>query len=545
VRRIRRAARTWLTVAAVGGVLLPRVAQAQATTPGSRVLVMPFVADVEAGAPGGAGAALWLGEAASVVITEGLVAQGVAALAREDREAAFDRLNLTMSGALTRATTLRVGELIGASEVVFGEVRLGTRLQVRARLVRIDAAREVPAVIEEGPLEDIFGVFGRAAARLTSQTGRFRPTSRPIPPMPLEAFESYVKGLVAATPAAEQRFLEGAIRLAPDDPRILLALWRVHATQGHHDRALAVASAVAAESPAYRQARFAVALSLIDLRRLDGAYQALSALAAAERSAPVANALGVVQLRRGVSSGAASAATYFRRAVDEDPDNPDYLFNLGYAHATAGNLDEALTWLREVVRVDVADADAHLVMSALLSTAGRAPEAQRELDLARLLGAEPGPAVGVTRLPADLERVPTSAHLSAGFRVRALAAGPAQRDQRETAAFHLANGRALVEKQRDREAADELRRAIYLAPYEDEPHVLLGQIYVRAGRVREAIDELTVAVWCRDSVRARIALAEALVLAGERAQARSHVDRALALDPRSVDAQALARRLAD
>src|SRR5690349_22691302 len=78
------------------GLLRPVPALAQ-STPGSRVLVMPFAADVEPAAPGGGGAALWLGEAASILITEGLSSVGVGALTREERIATFDELNLPMT----------------------------------------------------------------------------------------------------------------------------------------------------------------------------------------------------------------------------------------------------------------------------------------------------------------------------------------------------------------------------------------------------------------------------------------------------------------
>ena len=529
----------------LASVLCPAVAAAQAT-PGSRVLVMPFSASADVGAPGGAGAALWLGEAASVVITEALTAQGVGALTRDERVAAFDRLNIAMSAALTRATMIRVGELIGASEIVFGEVHLGSSLRIRARLVRLAAGREMPVVSEEAPLEEIFALLGRVATRLSTHTGRFRPSATSVAPLPLETFESYVKGLVAATPAAQRRFLESALRQAPTDARILLALWNVRTAQGEHESALASASAVPSDSPAYRRARFAVALSLVELRRFDGAYQTLTNLAAVDRSAAVANALGVVQLRRGVPPGGTSAVSYFKRAVDEDPENTDYLFNLGYAYALAQSTTDALTWLRETVRIDVADADAHLVMSAVLVAAGRTTEGQREFELARLLGTgREAAVVPSARVPTGLERVPSGADLPTAARLRTVAAAPAQRDQEETAAFHLSNGRALANAQRDREAINELRRAVYLAPYQDEPHLLLGRLYQKAGRLAEAVDEFTVAIWCRETVAARIELAAALLASGDRDGARPHAERALALAPGSAEAQALVRRLAN
>lgn len=528
-------------------VAWPSTGAAQSTpTPGSRVLVMPFAAEVDAAAPGGSGAALWLGEAASILITEGLSTVGVGALSRDERLAAFDELNLPMTPALTHATMIRVGELIGASEIVFGDVHLGATLQVHARLIRLAAGRETPAVNEDGPMTQIFDVLARVAGRVASQTGRLRPNATAqAKPLPLDAFESYMKGLVAATPAAQQRFLESAARQAPTDPRILMALWTVYSAQALHEKALGVASAVTGDAALVRRARFAVALSMIELKRYDGAFQALSALYAGGHAASISNALGIVQLRRGTAPGTNAPATFFKRAVDEDAENADYLFNLGYAQALAQNGTEALSSLREAVRFDAADGDAHLVMSAVLAGAGRTAEAQREFDLAKLLGAEADPAARApgTRIPASLERVPSSPDVNPSLRLRTMVANPAQRDQQQTASFHLAQGRTLMAADRDREATNELRRAIYLAPYEDEPHLLLGQLYQRAGRLTEAIDEFKVALWCRETPAGRLALGTALFESGDRAGAQREAGRALVLAPGSADAQALMRRI--
>jgi Flp pilus assembly protein TadD len=515
---------------------------------GTRVLVMPFAAEAEPGAPGSAGAALWLGEAASTLLTEGLATEGVGVLSRPQRLAAFDRLNLPMTSALTRATMIRVGELMGASAILFGEVRLGAALEIRARLVQLSTGQEMPAVQARGALADIFPEFGQVARRIADHIGRSAPASAAPAPLALETFENYLKGLVATTPAVQQRFLEAAVQQAPTDPRILMALWDVYTAQGAHDRALAAANAVPPDAAAYRHARFAVALSMIELRRFDGAWQTLTGIYETGRAAAISSALGVVQLRRGTASGGGTPTAYFKRAVDEDPENTDYLFNLGYAHARAQNSAEALTWLREVVRFDAADGGAHQVMSAVLAAAGRTTEAQRELELARLLGGTEQEAAGLvltSQLPADLERLPGGVDLSAGSRLRTIVVDPTQRDQRATAQFHLANGRSLVEARKDREALDELRRAIYLSPYEEEPHRLVGQIYQRAGRLSEAIEQFTVALWCRETAAGRVALGAALLETGQVEAARREANRALVLAPESPEARALGERLAN
>ncbi len=534
-----------------GGIALAAVVLAAAaaptaaqTTSGRRVLVMPFAAGVDPQASAGTGAALWLGEAAAILLAESLTSLGVDALTRDERVAAFDRLQLPMASSLTRATMIRVAELIGATDLVFGEIRLGQSLQIRARLINLESGRELPGVQDSGALPEIFMLFGRVGSRLSGSLGRGG-GSGPAAPMAmgLEAFESYVKGLVAATPPAQQRFLETALGQAPGDPRILMALWSVYSVQGRYDEALAAANTVPATSPLARKARFAVALSLIELKRFDGAFQELTTLHTSSRAAAISNALGVVQMRRPAPAGTTPATTYFARAAAEDPGNPNYLFNLGYAHARAGNAKEALTALREAVRFDAAHGDAHLVMSAVLAGTGRAVEAEREFELARLLGTKTdlaGQSV-TSRVAAGLEWL--SGDLEVSTPPRRAAANPAQHDQQATASFHLAQARRLIAERRDREAANELRRAIYLSHYEDEPHLLLGQVYHRAGRLAEAIDEFKVAIWCRETAAARVALGQALLDAGEKDAARREATRALVLAPTSTEARDLMRRL--
>lgn len=541
MRMIARAAQVTIPIL----VLLAAAAPVAAQTAGSRVLVMPFAAEADAQAPGGTASARWLGEAASVLLADELAALGLGALAREDRVAVFDRLQLPMSSELSRATMIRIGELIGASEVIYGEIHLGAVLRVRVRTIRVDPAQHLEEITGEAPLTDIFGLFGRIGDRVVRASGRLAPPAVKRPtPMPLDAFENYMKGLVAATPAAQQRFLEAAMAQVPHDGRVLIALWRVYTDQGQHDKALAAVSAVLPESPVLRRARFSLALSLIELRRFDGAFKELTALHSQEPAAALSNALGIVQLRRGtLPPGTGAAADYFQRAVQEEPGAVDLLFNLGYARATAGDAAGAVLWLREAVRHDATDGDAHLVMSALLATTGRNPEAQRELELARLLGtsleslpaAPPALPPGLERVRADLE--------ATGPRLATAITTPAQRDQRETALFHLDRGRRLAAESKDREAAAELRRAIYLAPYEDEPHLLLGGVHQRGGRLAEAIDEFKIAIWCRETAAARLALAAALLEAGERDAARQEAQRALTLAPNSEEARDLLRKI--
>ena len=58
-----------------------------------------------------------------------------------------------------------MGDLIGATEIVFGEIKLGQRLSVRARLVRLTTGQQLPDIADEAPLSEMFPLFERVSER--------------------------------------------------------------------------------------------------------------------------------------------------------------------------------------------------------------------------------------------------------------------------------------------------------------------------------------------------------------------------------------------
>jgi len=85
----------------------------------------------------------------------------------------------------------------------------------------------------------------------------------------------------------------------------------------------------------------------------------------------------------------------------------------------------------------------------------------------------------------------------------------------------------------------DLRRAVYLSPYEAQAHLLIGRIHLRGGQPGDAIDALKISIWSEDTAAARVALGEAYLKAGNAAAARTEAERALELDPSSADAKRL------
>jgi predicted Zn-dependent protease len=526
----------------------PAVAQApvpvaaQAPTSRERILVVPFEnSDREA-------KYVWMAEAAAMLVADDLGACGVAAVSRDQRLKAFERLQLPAIVPLTEASIIRLAQSIGAAQVVLGSFSVADgRLTARARAILLDTGRTRPPAEATGPLDDFFGVFERLARQLLPPSLAV-PDRLNVDRTSLPVFENYVKGLVAETTAAKSRYLEAALKQQPSFAPARLALWQVRTAEGDHVRAAAAALTVPADSRAYRQSRFLAALSRITLRQFDEAFSTLKALLDGAPTAALYNNLGVVQARRGSTPQTGRATYYFTKAAEADPDDPDAAFNVGYAYWLERDPHGATYWLKEAVRRNPADGDAHYVLSVVLSSTGAGVEAGRERELARQLSStyeewERRPNAAAEPVPRGLERLREEIEAPRLALVDTVRVPAEQKEQQDLAAFHAERGRRMYEQQDDPAALEELRRSLYLSPYQPAVHLLLGRLYLRTGRTADAIQALKISLWSQESASAHAVLGDAYLQAKDASRATAELQAALRLDPQDPDARQLGAKL--
>ena len=539
-RRLRAAAFVTAIVAS-WGVVCPAVHAQTSAAARSAVLVVPFNSE------GRDTRGYWLREASAVILTDDLVSLGVSAMSRDERLRAFDSLRVPATARLSHATVIRVGQVVGATRVIVGSCAIaGDTLTVRARSILLENGQISMEVVESGPLATLFDVYQRVARRVAEGLPRGTATAA-FSHAPVAAFEQYIKGLLAEAPAMKLSFLREALRLSPMLVRARIAMWEVYNTLGEHQNALAAIRQVPTSHALAREASFLQSVSLVQLARYQEAFDALTELNRGSVDGSLLNNLGIVQLRRPVGSTGRRAVSYFTDAVAVEGADSDLLFNLGYAYWLDRDLPNAIQSLREAVRRRPTDDAAHYVLGVALQMSGNAGEGARERELARRLSSEyaewektqPAP----NTVPNGLERLRTELSVPAFRRIETDIVAAGQRSQQELAAFHVDAGRRAYLVERDDEAIASFRRAVYLSPYDAEAHLLLGRVYLRGGRHQEAVDEFTISIWSRDSVAARLALAEAYIQTQNMPGARTELQVVLSREPTNPDARRLLTRV--
>lgn len=337
----------------------------------------------------------WIGESLSESVREALAAEGVLALDRENREEAFRRLSVRPDTQLTKATVIRVGEFLDADQIIYGSYQFSepdaglpkTRgtLRVVAQILNLKKASRGPEYTEIGSLEDL----ARLQIHLAWQTLQFvSPTTAPSesefrtrrPAVRVDAIENYIRGLLSGSADNKLKFLSQAVRLDARFSQASFQLGKLYWDRAMWKLAAEQLANVAPWDGRYREAEFFLGLCRY---RLGDFAAAQDAFRSVSRSVPlneVWNNLAAAQSRLNT----AEALANFQKALEGDPADPDYQFNVGYTLFRQGDLESAAERFRAVLDRNPEDTEATTMLGRCLRRNTSRGNAIRSEGLERL-----------------------------------------------------------------------------------------------------------------------------------------------------------------
>jgi tetratricopeptide (TPR) repeat protein len=503
----------------------------------------------------------WLGEGLEELTIQRLSAAGQQVYSHTGRTGELDRSGLPPTAKLSRASMLRIAQNMDADYVIFGRFTSnGQILMVEAQILRVSPTRLLPAIRETGPLDSLMDLHVKLLWRLLSANDHAYPRtleefSKAQRPLRLDAFEHYVRGLLASDDDPRLRELREAARLEPEWPDPDFAIGDAYYARRDCDSALIWFAKVPKSHDRYVEAVFATGVCRLLMNQPDKAEEVFLSLQGALRSNLVSGAdlpeiLNNLALARARQNNTTAAVADLRRAAELDPDEDDYPFNLGLLALGANDFAGAANYFREASEREPDKAENRALMVLSLEKAGKKAEADQERDTAaETFGPD---ALPVVRLDAKkdtllhLERVRSEMDTTA-LRLEIVSAGDsasvAAATVADTPAAHIRRGRQELSAGRVDAAEVEFRAALAADPGSASAHNGLAEVYRRRGKLDDSAKELQASLVIRDSAAVRTTLARVYLEQKKVDLARAELERALKLAPKYPDAKELLEHL--
>ena len=477
----------------------------------------------------------WIGEAFPDVLNRRLNAAGFLTISRGDRLYAFDHLGLPLNLQPTRATAIRIAQTLDADYVIFGHYttpanQTGNQLTADAEILDVSGLHIGAQISQNGDLGQLLETINSLAWQVTRQLD---PTyavgeqtfSAADKSLHGDAFEDYIQGLVAADAKDGIDHLRDAVKIDPDFAAAWLALGRGYFANQDYDQAAATLGHLPRNDPNALEADFYRGLALFYTGNYREAENAFAFVSTRLPLPEVVNNQGVAMSRRGQDGGA-----LFQQAIEADPRDPDYHFNLAVALAHRKDTEEARKELDAALELRPDDTEAQSFAEQLKNPGAQAPN--------------PDPGHAITDVQGPLERIKRG-YSEAGFRqaafemeqveqMRLASLKPAQR-----AAELIRDGDQFFQRGLVLEAEREYREALEADRASALAHAGLAAVWERDGDTDAARQEAHASIQLAANVPAYLVLARLDLQANQLSAAANDVSDALRIDPANANARGM------
>jgi Tfp pilus assembly protein PilF/TolB-like protein len=514
----------------------------------------------------------WLGEGLEELTIQYLSDGGEQVYSHAGRAGEFERYGLPATAKLSRATMLRIAQDLDADYVVFGSFNSdGTSLSVTSRVLRVDPPALLPPVKESAPLASLMELQTGLVWKMVAANERAYPLAlkdfaKMQRSLRLDAFEHFVRGVIANEDELRLRELKEAARLEPNWPDPAFALGETYASRNDCNSALPWFARIPKAHQRYVEAAFATGVCRLQMNQPDKAEEIFTALQDSLRNRSklgpgtavfsiadppeVLNNLAVARVRLGK---AAAAEADLRRATDMDPDEDDYPFNLGLISLHAGDFASAATFFREASEREPDNPEDRGFLIQALDKAGKKTEADEEREaVAEALGpnalagvkldAKADPLSHLERLKTDLDIAPLRLEIESsggGTSPSSTTSPSGAAVVLETPATRIRRGRQELSAGRLDSAESEFRAALGSDPTNAAAHRGLGEVARRRGKLEDAVKELQASIASRDSALVRTMLARIYLEQKKIDLARAQCEAALKIAPNYTEAKVL------
>ncbi|HXW16361.1 MAG TPA: tetratricopeptide repeat protein, partial [Terriglobia bacterium] len=468
----------------------------------------------------------------------------------DERNAAYVQLGMPVDTPLTLASEFKAAQVLGVDWAILGNFNVTeNRLVAHAQLLNVKLLKLSQPLEVSGDLTELVDLQTRLAWRLLAThdpgftVGNEEEFRRRFHDIRLDAFENYIRGLLATDDTSRLHFFAESERLDPTDHRAAFALGRLYFEQKDYANSANWLDKIEESDSDYSESLFLRAVDEFFLGHESVAEKDFETLAKSLPLDEVSNNLGVLEARRGRYD---EALANFERAYQGDPSDEDFCFNRGVALWDEKRYPEAAESLQAAVQASPDDSEARTLLAVVFGKLNDDAAEQEELDW--LEEHEVGTAAGP---PGDVLPMPRLKKNYDGraFRLLELTLRNAMEQRLANASLqtqidaHLAEGKKLLAGNLYVQAERELAEVVSLSPADPQAHILLAQALEGQGKHPEAAKELQNSLDLQDSAAAHLSLAHVYLSMKQPERARLQAQDALNLEPGNQQAVQLMQQI--
>ncbi|MGH9328574.1 MAG: tetratricopeptide repeat protein [Terriglobia bacterium] len=488
----------------------------------------------------------WISEAFSEVLSTRLAGRGRFIIERKERNKAYQQLGVPPDAILTLASEYKVAQILGVDWAIVGSFKVtGQQMTAETQLLDMHGLRMSPPIRESGALSQLVRIQTLLAWRvLASYDKSFSVVTEQdfldtFPPLRLDAFENYIRGILATDANSKVQFLTAAAGLNPPDHRAAFALGEYYFHQKDYQDSAIWISKLDPKDANYLTALF---LRGVDNFMLGQNKESESAFLALSKQIPlneVWNNLGVLEARRADYKDALAS---FERAFAGDSSDPEYAYNVGVCYCDLKEYRSGAEYLEKALRKSPDGLAVRTMLAYALRQEGDSAASQAQLEWVAEHDGSSMADLNTSILPQPRLKKTFN---GAAFRMLAVAVNNSLESEleklppKEHGQVHLERGEQFIKQGRYPEAIRELTEALSLIPASVEAQLSLGQAYELNGQHRKALAQFRASLALNDNAVTHLWMAHAYLSLHQTSKALSQCRDALSLDPGNTDANNL------
>jgi tetratricopeptide (TPR) repeat protein len=489
----------------------------------------------------------WVSESFVEVLSTHLNTSRLLVVDRRERNSAFDSMGIPSARILSNATIYKVAEALDTDRVVMGSYKYqeGT-ITASAQVLTMGGPSLSKPFTEQGPISNLLEVQTALAWHVQRFLQPDYPYTRAeyiadrgsLGNVKVDAFENYIRGLMAKERGAQVQYFRTADRLDPRFTKPAFELGLMYFKDRDYQTSTLWLTKLRRSDPDYLEANYFLGVAYLHLGQYDRSAAAFRIIEVALPLNEVYNNLGIALARRDQPG----ALQYFEKAHQSSPNDTDYQFNLGYTYWKRGECDKAVTELGALLEK----------MPAPVAVPGKAIYA----DCLKRLGREQESATILLSLPAgfnasdtsrfvNLER-PKNTHDAVSFRqlTRLMQIQDELQHSKLTTPEHVELHFKLAMEDNagglEQEAIEQLQMVLDYDPQESRAYRELARIHFRAGRLEDASRMAARALQWNKTAENHALLAQIQLRQGRKLEALESAQEALKLDAGNREAGEIA-----